>query len=189
MALLQSTEIDQALGYFDRTHKRVLSVTSGLSEAQWKFKPAPDRWSIAENLEHMTIVQERILGPVIGGLAQAAPAPADHDCAVVDAIVFEKIPDRSVRAKAPEFIHPGDQCNPVDALARFARNYQRLAELVTSTPDLRQHALESPPLKFMTNGKYTHLDGLQWVLTVASHDERHIRQIEELKTDPGYPAN
>jgi hypothetical protein len=189
MALLQSTEIEQALEYFGRTHKRVLNVTSGLSEAQWKFKPAPERWSAAETIEHMALVQERILGPVVQALAQAPPTPADHDQAIVDRIVFEKIPDRSSRAKAPEFILPGDKCNPTDSLARMARNYQRLAELVTSTPDLRQHALESPPLKFITNGTYTHLDGLQWALTVASHDERHIRQIEELQADPGYPAN
>jgi hypothetical protein len=189
MALLQSTEIDQALEYFDRTHKRVLSVTAGLSDAQWTFQPAPDRWSAAQNLEHMAMVQERVLGPVAQALAEAPPAPADHDCAFIDALIFEKIPNRSVKADAPEFLVPCDQCNPGEALARVARNYQRLAQLVASTPDLRQHAVESRPLQVLTNGTYTHMDGLQWALTVASHDERHLRQIEEVQADPGYPAN
>lgn len=189
MAPVQSTEIERALEYFERTHKRVLSVTADLSEAQWTFKPAPNRWSAAETLEHMALVQERVLGPVVQALAEAPPAPAGHDCAFIDQIIFDRIPGGSMKAEAPEFLRPRLPCNPADALARMARNYQRLAELVTSTPDLRQHAVESRPLQVLTNGTYTHMDGLQWALTVAAHDERHVRQIEEVKADPGYPAN
>jgi hypothetical protein len=188
MTTLESTDLDQARRYFDQTRNRVAEVTTGLSEAQWRFKPAPDRWSIAENLEHMVIVHERILGPIRDRLAQAPAPPVDRDSREVDAIVLEKIPDRSIKAKAPDVIEPTGQWTLPDALDRLLRNYERLAAFVESTPDLRHHLIESPPLRIVTNGAFDSMDGYQWALTAAAHDERHVRQILELKSDPSYPS-
>jgi len=187
MTTLPFTDLNQARQYFGQTRNRVIEVTTGLSDAQWRFKPAPDRWSIAENLEHMVIVQERVLGPVREQLAQAPPASADRDYEQVDRIIVEKIPDRSIKAKAPDFIQPTGQWTPLAALDRLARNYERLTGFVESTPDLREHVLESPPLRFVTNGEFEIMDGYQWALTVAAHDQRHVSQILEVQADPNYP--
>ena len=188
MTTLESTDIDQARQYFEQTLSRVAGVTTGLSDAQWRFKPAPDRWSIAENLEHMVIVQERVLGPVRDQLAHAPAPPASHNCQQIDAIIPEKIPDRSIKAKAPDFLNPTGLWAQPEALERLFRNYGRLAAFVESTPDLRDHILESPPLRIVTNGAFDTMDGYQWALTVAAHDERHVRQILEVKADPSYPV-
>ena len=182
-----ATDIDTALDYFHRTHQHVIAVTTGLSDAQWRFKPAPDCWSIAEILEHMVLIEERVLGPIRTQLEQSPAPSADYDPAVVDRIVFEKLPDRSVKAKAPAGVNPSGEWTRADTLDRIARNYQRLAEFVQSTPGLRQHTLESPPLRFITNGAHTTMDGLQWAITAAAHDERHLRQIEELQALANYP--
>ena len=40
-------EKERALQYLETTKKNVLEATKGLSETQWNFKPAPDRWSVA----------------------------------------------------------------------------------------------------------------------------------------------
>jgi hypothetical protein len=44
---------DRALQYLESTKKGVLDATKGLSEAQWNFKSAPDRWSVAQVMEHL----------------------------------------------------------------------------------------------------------------------------------------
>lgn len=31
------------------------------------------------------------------------------------------------------------------------------------------------------------LDGYQWVLFISAHSERHTKQINEVKADPGFP--
>lgn len=188
MPTLESIDLGQTLEFFSRTRARVAEATAALSDAQWRFKPAPDRWSIAEILEHMVIVEERVLGPVREQLAQAPPPAADRDPELVDAIIFERLPDRSVRAKAPVIIEPTGQLAPALALERLSRNYEKLREYVTSTPDLREHVLESPPIRYLTNGAHTDADGYQWALTVVAHDERHIRQMLEVKAAPGFPA-
>ncbi len=101
---------------------------------------------------------------------------------------LDKIPDRTIKAKAPDFIQPAGLLSPSQSLDRISRSYERLAQYVESTPDLRDHVLESPPLHVLTGGAYSLSDGYQWALTAASHDERHVRQIEELKSHPNYPA-
>jgi DinB superfamily len=189
MTTLQSTDVEQALEYFDRTRKHVVSVTTGLSDAQWNFKPALDCWSIAEVLEHMVIVQELVLETRLKQLAQAPAAPPERDYRVVDQIIFEKFPGRSLKAKAPDFSLPTGECPPQAALDRLSRNYQGLAAFVESTDDMREHLLDAPPLRFVTNGAYETMDGYQWALTVAAHDERHVRQILEIQAAPDYPRH
>jgi len=58
------TEKDKALQYLETTKKNVLEATKGLSEAQWNFKPAPDRWSVAQVMEHIAAAEDFILGMV-----------------------------------------------------------------------------------------------------------------------------
>jgi len=188
MTPVQSTDLDQARRCFDHSRNRVIEVTTGLSDAQSRFKPTPDRWSIAEILEHMVTVQERVLGPVRQLLAQA-PAPPNRDAREIDLILIEKIPDRSMRANAPEPIVPTGKVPCAVALERLSTNYERLLEFIDATPDLRDHAVEAPPLRFVTNGAHTMMDGYQWALTVALHDERHVRQIIEVKSHPDYPPS
>ena len=188
MNAVQYTDVDQARRYFEESRSRVVGVTSGLSDAQWQFKPALDRWSIAEILEHMVIIQERVLGPVQEQLAQAPAPSAEADQRQVDRIIFEKIPGRSMKANAPEPTRPTGRLAPQAALERFQANYVRLANLVESNPDLRRHVLESPPLRFVTSGAFQMMDGYQWALTVAAHDLRHAAQMVEVKEHPDYPA-
>jgi hypothetical protein len=85
---LTAQELEQARLFLQQTQNAVVGATKGLSEAQWRFKPAPDRWSIAETLDHIVIVQERVLGPVLDKLADAPAPPADRDRDLVDAIVI-----------------------------------------------------------------------------------------------------
>src|SRR5438067_1098609 len=165
---LESTDLVQVREYFDYTRSRVADVTTSLSDAQWRFKPAPDRWSIAEILEHMVIVHERFLGPIREQLAQAPAPPPERDHEQVDALVPEKIPYRTIRVKAPDYIQPTGLWTLPAALDRLFRNYERLTAFIESTPDLRQHLLDAPPLRIVTNGAFDKMDGYQWALTVAA---------------------
>jgi uncharacterized damage-inducible protein DinB len=49
---------DHALQYLESTKKGVLDATKGLSDAQWNFKPGPDRWSVAEVMEHLAAAED-----------------------------------------------------------------------------------------------------------------------------------
>ncbi|HEY1529151.1 MAG TPA: DinB family protein [Candidatus Angelobacter sp.] len=188
MATMIASDLEQARQYFAQTLCRVVDATAGLSEAQLRFKPAADRWSIAEILEHMALVHQRILTRVLEQLPQGSAPESGRDSQLIDALVREKIPDRSIKAIAPEFIQPTGRVSPSESLERIFRDYERLGEFLESTSDLRGHILDSPPLRVVTNGAHTTMDGYQWAMAAAAHDERHVRQILELKASPDYPA-
>jgi hypothetical protein len=45
---LTAGDRERGMQYLESTRQAVLDATAGLSEAQWNFKPGPDRWSVAE---------------------------------------------------------------------------------------------------------------------------------------------
>lgn len=51
-------EREKAISYLKRTEATLFESVAGLSEAQWNFKPARERWSIAESAEHIAITTQ-----------------------------------------------------------------------------------------------------------------------------------
>lgn len=181
-----SLELDHARLYLQQTQTGVIGATKGLSQAQWNFKPAADRWSIAEIVEHMVLTQDIILGPVREQLAKA-PAASERDTKQVDAIVINQIPDRTAKFPAPEVLRPTGRWTPAESMDRLRKNYALLTEYLDTTPDLRQHAVDAPPLKAVSKGAYDTMDGYQWILAAGAHTERHTKQILEVKADANFP--
>jgi hypothetical protein len=182
-----SSDLDHARLYLNQTQTPVIGATKGLSKAQWEFKPAPDRWSIAEIVEHIVLAQELILGPIRERLAASPPAP-ERETKLVDAAVINQIPDRTSIFKAPEPLEPTGRWTPAASMERMQKNYARLIEYLETAPDLRQHLIEAAPLKAVSKGAYDSMDGYQWILTAAAHTERHTKQILEVRADADFPA-
>lgn len=186
-ATLTAAEMEQCRRYVEQTGNGVVAATRELSEEQWNFKPGPDRWSIAEIVEHMILVQELVLEPVREKLAAAAVVSANRDYRRVDDFVTDRFPVRDMKLQAPEPAKPTGRWAPPAALVRIIANCGRLTEWVESTPDLRQRTIEAMPLKAISKGELEQMDGYQWVLAVAAHTERHTKQIREVQGDAGYP--
>jgi len=186
---LSLAEAGQAHELLQQTETGAIGAIVGLTDAQWTFKPAPGSWSIAEIMEHVTCVQERVLGMLRDQLPAAPAGPAERPIALIDAIVIHQFPSRLMKAQAPEFLAPKGGMNIAEARARLSANTRRLNECLTSIPDLREHLLESPPLQRFTNGEHGVMDGYQWILAAAAHTERHTKQILEVKAAANFPAN
>lgn len=174
-------EKDRALQYLESTKKAVLEATAGLSEAQWTFKAGPDRWSIAQCMEHIAASEDFIRGLVIEKV-MVAPAVPGRDLKKTDDAVLAMIPDRSKKGQAPEPLVPTNRFgSPDGAVKHFVESRAKTEEFLKTTPGLRDHAVDSPiGMK---------LDGYEFVLFIAAHSERHTKQILEVKADPNYPKN
>ena len=59
-APLEQGERDRAMSHLHATRKAFLDSVAGLSEAQWNFKPAPERWSVAECAEHIAVSEDSL---------------------------------------------------------------------------------------------------------------------------------
>src|SRR5260370_41617687 len=102
---LTQADKDNAFAYLESTKKDVLDATKNLSPAQWNFKAAPDRWSIAECMEHIAAAEDFIRGSVETGIMKAPPAPG-RDIAAIDAGIIANAPERTTKSQAPEALKP-----------------------------------------------------------------------------------
>jgi hypothetical protein len=173
---------DRALQYLESTKRGVVDATKGLSDAQWNFKSAPDRWSIAEVMEHLAAAEDMIRGLDQEQVMKSpAISPRDpEELKKIDSSVLAQVPDRSHKISAPEPLKPTNRFgSPADAEKHFLESRLVTEEYLKTTPDLRAHAIDSP--------MGVKLDGYEWILLIAGHSERHTKQILEVKADPNFP--
>lgn len=178
-ATLTEADKKEGLAHLDRTRAALLSATKGLSEAQWKFKPAPDRWSVAEVLEHIVVTENFLLENTSTKVMAAPTGKPDRDYKAVDKLVVSAIADRSQTAQAPEALRPTGRWSPQETLDQFVKTRERTTEFLKSTPGLRDHVADSPLGQ--------PIDAYQWLLFISAHSERHTKQILEVKADPNFP--
>jgi DinB superfamily len=186
---LSASEIAQARLYLEQARDAIIGAIKGVSEAQATFKPVPGVWSIAEIVEHVVFVQNRVLGPLREELEASSAGWNGRDYRAVDAIVLNEFPKRLVKYPAPEFAHPKGDLPLSEGMRQVLTNTRRTAEYLHSAPDLRQHVIESRPIQAISNGEHALMDGYQWILAQAAHTERHAKQILELKAHPNFPAS
>ena len=179
---LTAEEREVALKNLQATRDAFLKSIAGLSEKQWRFKPAPDRWSVAEVSEHIAVAESTIFGMVRSKIMNSPADPAKRAAvAGKDEIILTRIPDRSHKVQAPEFLKPTNRwATEADVVKAFEESRQATMDYVrTTNDDLRDHFGPHPVLG--------PLDGYQWILLISAHSERHTKQIEEVKADPNFP--
>jgi hypothetical protein len=176
-------EKERALQYLESTKKGVLDATKGLSDAQWNFKSAPDRWSVAQVMEHLAAAEDMIRGLVQEQVMKtpAVPVREAEETKKADEAVLAMVPDRSHKIQAPEPLQPTNRFgSPAAAQKHFVESRATTEEYLKGAPGLRTHLGDSPLGK---------LDGYEYVLLIAAHSERHTKQMLEVKADPNFPKN
>jgi len=172
-------EKDKALQYLESTKKNVLEATKGLSEAQWNFKPAPDRWSVAQVMEHIAAAEDFIRGMVKEKIMMAPAGEPGRDVKKTDEAVLAMVPDRTNKVQAPEPLVPTNRFgSPEASIKHFLDSRATTEDFLKTSTGLRDHVADSPMGK---------LDGYEFVLLIAAHSERHTKQINEVKVDPNFP--
>jgi DinB superfamily len=183
-ATLTPEEREVAPKSLQGTHDAFLKSIAGLSEKQWRFKPAPDRWSVAEVSEHIAVAESSIFGLVQSKLMTSPATPEKRtEVAGKDETILKMVPDRSHKVQAPEFLKPTNRwANEADLIKAFEDSRKATMDYVrTTNDDLRDHFGPHPVLG--------PLDAYQWILLISAHSERHTKQIEEVKADPNFPKD
>jgi hypothetical protein len=151
------------------------------TEAQWNYKPAPDRWSVGECAAHIIAAEEYFRQNIAAAMKSPAVTPPAN-AAAGDGLIAKMIRDRSQRFTAPTAIEPTGKVVPkAQAIKDFEATRARTLEYVKSTQDaLREHVAGQPPQQ---------TSAYQLVLMLSGHTERHTAQLLEVKATAGYPKN
>jgi DinB superfamily len=167
----------------EMSKKAFLSSISGITEAQWTFKPAPTVWSVQECAEHIVLSESYIFGLSQQVLKTPAVARPDKSNLEFDRQLAAGVQDRSRKATAPEPIDPAGRAaslTPTDAAKLFTEKRDQHEEYVKTTSDeLRTHVGPGP---------VGPMDSYQVLVLMATHTARHTAQIKEVQANPNYPA-
>jgi hypothetical protein len=171
---------EKLVNELERTRDKFLKSVEGLSEAQWNYKAAPEKWSIAQCAEHIAAAESFIRGAV--EKANTTPLAADQATSAIvkDDMIQTMIVDRSKKFSAPEPLVPAGRFeSPAATVDTFKKERTETLKLAQSDVDFRAHALQHPGFGM--------LDSYGWMLFLSGHSERHTLQIEEVKTNADYP--
>jgi hypothetical protein len=177
---LSQADREKGVRYLEQTRDAVVAATKNLTPAQWSFKAAPDKWSVALTLEHIALAEDGFFQLITEKVMKSPAGAPDRDIAKFDALVLSMVPDRSNKRQAPPELVPTGRWTPAETLDHFLKSRARTIEFLQTTPDLRQHVMDSP---------LGPLDAYEWVLFTAAHSERHTKQILEVEASPGFPKN
>jgi hypothetical protein len=179
-ARMTPDERARVLNWLEDSRKEFLSVIDGVTERQWKWKPATDRWSIGEIAEHVVRAEAAQFDNVKQAISSSAnPAWEDKTkgkTAMLEAILAPRLG----KAQAPEAIVPKGKMTPAQVKERFERQRMEIVRFATETDvALKQYTLD--------NAFFGTLNGYHWLIYAPLHTMRHDKQIAEVKGTAGYP--
>src|SRR5580693_7459835 len=118
---------------FSETRHLVHRAAHGLTPQQLQYRPDASRWSVAENLEHITIVEQNILAGLTRTL-QMPPEP-EKKPAITDEPLLTNFGRVVQPLKAPERVLPTSRWPVDNLLNEFDAARQRIVEFATTAAD------------------------------------------------------
>jgi len=178
---LEKKERKYAKDFLKETRSDLTKSVKGLSEAQLKFKTAPDRWSVEDCMKHIAAAEMGLRQMLDNNLKQPATPEKRSEVKVTDENLIKMIENRTNKAQAPEQLRPENTPfkSADEALTSFKDNRDKLLDFVKNTKeDLRNHIVELP---------FGKIDAYQMVLFISAHSNRHTQQIKEVMNDANFP--
>lgn len=170
----RTTEVLAAL---DRSHdalrRAILRVPASLRETS----PAPDRWSAAQVVHHLALVETRIAGVLQNVMTQARAGDLGAETLTGSAygsLDWSRVADRTNARVASEANTPPDTVDLTDAMGTLTQQRAVIRALLRDADGLALSTVVAP------HPVMGDLNLYQWALFVATHESRHAAQVVEI---------
>lgn len=168
------------------------AVADDLAPARRLWRPAPERWGVADCFEHL-VTTDAAYFPRVAAVLAADPTPEPARAAALRAAPYRPTwfgrwfvgaagkGGRPIRARGP-FVPPPARA---DAPERFIAQQAELRALLeaASGRDLRALSVTSPLTRLLS------LRLGECLTMLVAHQERHLAQAERVRAEPGFPAS
>lgn len=161
---------------------RLQAAIAAIPDDRWNVAPDADSWSPAEVVEHLAVVEASSLRLLTTRFAAGtdprppaswAPERQREEISDRDAAIVTRLGDMTERRKAPDMVVPtGRYPTRAEALGAFleAREQTIAFAAAADEAELRKRMAPHPAVG--------PLDGIQWLLFLAFHGDRHAMQLE-----------
>jgi hypothetical protein len=176
------TEIDANLSHAD-------SLTHGLTHQQFNWRSEPGRWSIAECLGHLNLINRadvpQLQTAIDNALAKGIKGEGPFQYGWLSRKFIASIePPVKRKFKAPKQYRPPSDANLDETLAEYRRTSSDVRALVKKSDGLHlakvKTKLSGIPILRMSLGARFNL--------LTAHDRRHLWQAEQVRNHPEFPA-
>lgn len=158
----------------ERTRAQTLAAIENLDDATFAKRPVPERWSVAEVIHHLTIVEQTI----IAGIKQKLTEPPQRLSLrrrLTQPPMGLLVTRRFVRVKSPARAEPlNPPATKQETIDNFTDARDELKQVAREAGRARLNEIVLPH-PFL--GDY---NGVQFVRFVGYHEQRHLKQIEEI---------
>jgi hypothetical protein len=164
--------VDEIFSALATTRRHIYEQVEGLSDEQAKARPAPEIWSVAEIIEHLSNSEARMLALVSKLLGQEAAAAANAGSSS-SSISIQMMTERATeKFTAPAVLQPTGSVPLSESLAKLRESRAALLGL--------RPRIEATDYSHVT---YPHpafgpLNLYQWLAAVEFHECKHLDQIQ-----------
>lgn len=165
------TRLSDLLRYIDAEARQLRSAYEAVPVARRHVRPAPDRWSAAEVVHHVTIVERRLVERLRGLIEEAKKLGDAGDPRMRDDLQA-RATDRSKRFKTGEASEPKDT-DVTRVWIDFDETRSALRAVIESAEGVALHAVSAP------HPALGDFNGYDWIVFAGAHTRRHADQIRE----------
>lgn len=165
--------IAELLIYIDAQAELLRDAFDSIPEERRGIRPAPDRWSAAESVHHVTIVERRLTMRLAGMIEQARALPPETDETSLFPMARAALVEvRAARFRTSDASEPRDT-NSTTVWREFEEARRQLKDVIATGDglDLGEVSAPHPAL-----GAFT---AYEWIAFAGSHAARHADQIRE----------
>lgn len=166
----------EVLDYLDDSDRDLDDALAAVPETARARRPAPERWSVAEIIEHIGGVEEwitQMLAQRVTAARSGGIGPERNTAPVVPTVPLHRILDREAKLVASERSLPRLGLDWATARDALRTNRAALRALVQNNDGaaLSELVIEHP--------RFGPLDVYQWAVFLGGHQRRHAAQIRE----------
>jgi hypothetical protein len=164
-------ELDSIMACMAKAQTVLLSAADAVPVAEWKTRPSEGRWSAAELVAHLVMVERAVIGKA-DRVAQKPPKRVSLLKRIH--IPMALVESRWIRRKSPVPVEPEMLRDKEVMLAELRTVRKRSLAFLEETRgrNLGEYCWAHPSLGT--------LNAYEWMQFIASHEVRHTKQMREI---------
>jgi hypothetical protein len=173
--------ISELLRYIDEGAAELRAAFEAVPPDRRAVRPAPDRWSPAEVVHHVTIVERRLVARMTSFVEQASALPPEEDSSpILPTLRIARAVDRTRRLVTSEMAEPRGT-DVARVWDDFEDTRRALKEVIERANGLALGSVSAP------HPALGEFNGYEWIAFAGAHAARHADQIREMSRDDAHP--
>lgn len=166
--------IAELVAYLDKQHENLRSAYELVPPERRAIRPAAERWSPAEVVHHITLVERNVVEKLGALVEEARALPNESELSsLFPSALVSLVELRTRRVRTVEYAEPLD--SDVERVWQdYIATRSALKEIIAAGDGLALGAVSAPHLRL---GPFT---GYEWIAFAGAHAARHADQIREM---------